>query len=338
MYDPSIEYLLDKSGGQSPAATSEREPDDETLLDAYSKSVSEVIEKIAPSVVRLNNRRRDGKAGSGSGVIVSPDGLILTNSHVVQQAKTLEVMTLDGSRLSGQVLGDDPDTDLALVRVNENLGLPYAKLGDSKKLKPGEIAIAIGNPLGFDTSATAGVISALGRSLHSANGSLIDDVIQTDAALNPGNSGGPLVSSRGEVIGINTAIISGAHGLCFAVAANTATFVLSELIAHGRVRRAFLGIGTGTITLPRRLVLAHGLAQKTGALVSTTEKDSPADHAGLLSGDILVALDGNPITGSSDLVRALDASKIDRTVPVDVLRRLDHRRFWVALREKHKPS
>jgi S1-C subfamily serine protease len=338
MYTPTLEYILDQPIGERALNFVESdvvpEVDDETLLDAYSKSVSEVIEKVAPSVVRLMIRRRDGKGGSGSGIIVSPDGLILTNSHVVQGSKTLEITTLDGRNLSGRVLGDDPDTDLALVRVNENSSLPAAKLGDSKKLRPGEIAIAIGNPLGFDTTATAGVISALGRSLRSANGSQIDDVIQTDAALNPGNSGGPLVSSRGEVIGINTAIIAGAQGLCFAVAANTASFVLSEIIAHGRVRRAFLGIGAGTVTLPRRLVLAHGLNQKTGALVSMTEKDSPADHAGLLSGDILVSIDGAPITGSSDLVRALDASKIERTVPLDILRRMDRRRFWVALREK----
>src|SRR5262249_13224970 len=209
-----------------------------------------------------------------------------------------------------------------------------AVLGNSKKLKPGEIAIAIGNPFGFDASVTAGVISALGRSLHSKNGRLIDDVIQTDAALNPGNSGGPLVSARGEVIGINTAIISGAQGICFAVASNTASFVLGELVKHGRVRRAYLGIGAGTVPLPRRIALRLGLTQTFGAVVSTVEAGSPADHAGLLSGDILLAVDGTEITGADDLVRLLDAEKIDRTVPFDVLRRSDRRRFWAALRER----
>src|SRR6202045_2598061 len=314
-------------------------PDDATsdnaLLDAYSKAVTKVVERVGPSVVRLDIRHGDRtRAGSGSGVIVSPDGLILTNSHVVQGAKLAEMMTLDGRSLSGRVLGDDPNTDLALVRADEDAKLPSAKLGNSKTLKPGEIAIAIGNPFGFDASVTAGVISALGRSLRSKNGRLIDDVIQTDAALNPGNSGGPLVSSQGEVIGINTAIISGAQGICFAVASNTASFVLGELVAHGRVRRAYLGIGAGTVPVPRRIALRLGLAQKMGAMVSAVEAGSPADHAGLLTGDILLAVDGAPVTGADDLVRLLDAEKIDRAIPLDLLRRSDQRRFWAALRER----
>jgi S1-C subfamily serine protease len=310
--------------------------DDDALLDAYSRSVTKVVERVGPSVVRLDIRRGDGnRVGSGSGVIVSPDGLILTNSHVVRGgARRVEVTTLDGRSLSGRVLGDDPDTDLALVRIDENVTLPAARLGNSKKLKPGEIAIAIGNPLGFDASVTAGVISALGRSLRSTKGRLIDDVIQTDAALNPGNSGGPLVAPNGAVFGINTAIIAGAQGICFAVAANTASFVLGELVAHGRVRRAYLGVGAGTIVLPRRIALRLGLTQTLGAVVSTVETQSPADHAGLLTGDILLAIDGAPVTGADDLVRLLDAEKVNRIVPLDVLRRSDRRRFWVALRER----
>ncbi|MGH6800848.1 MAG: S1C family serine protease [Methylocella sp.] len=307
---------------------------DNALLDAYSKAVTKVVERVGPSVVRLDIRHGGrGRAGSGSGVIVSPDGLVLTNSHVVQGAKRAEVTALDGRTFSGRVLGDDPDTDLALVRVDEDATLPSAKLGNSQKLKPGEIAIAIGNPFGFDASVTAGVVSALGRSLRAKNGRLIEDVIQTDAALNPGNSGGPLVSSQSEVIGINTAIISGAQGICFAVASNTASFVLGELVAHGRVRRAYLGIGAGTVPLPRRIALRLGLAQRTGAVVSAVEAGSPADDAGLLTGDILLAVDGAAITGADDLVRLLDAEKIDRTIPLDVLRRSDRRRFWAALRE-----
>jgi S1-C subfamily serine protease len=308
---------------------------DTTLLDAYSNAVTRVVERVGPSVVRLDIRQGGrGPAGSGSGVILSPDGLVLTNSHVVQGAKRAEVTVLDGRSLSGRVLGDDPETDLALVRIDEDATLPPAKLGNSKRLKPGEIAIAIGNPFGFDASVTAGVISALGRSLRSKNGRLIDDVIQTDAALNPGNSGGPLVSSAGEVIGINTAIIAGAQGICFAVASNTASFVLGELVAHGRVRRAYLGIGAGTVQVPRRIGLRLGLSQRMGAVVSAVEAGSPADHAGILTGDIVLAIDGAAITGADDLVRLLDAEKIDRTIPLDVLRRSDQRRFWAALRER----
>ena len=333
-YSPS--FVLDEEDDVVGARASAPDArDDNSLLDAYSRSVTKVVEQVGPSVVRLDIRRRDGKrAGSGSGVIVSPDGLILTNSHVVRGARRVEVTTVDGRSLSGRVLGDDADTDLALVRIDENATLPAARLGDSKKLKPGQVAIAIGNPLGFDASVTAGVISALGRSLRSNNGRLIDDVIQTDAALNPGNSGGPLAASNGEVIGINTAIIAGAQGICFAVAANTASFVLGELVAHGRVRRAYLGIGAGTILLPRRIALRLGLTQILGAVVSTVETQSPADHAGLLTGDILLAIDGAPVTGADDLVRLLDADKINRVVPLDVLRRSDRRRFWVALRER----
>jgi len=310
--------------------------DDTALLDAYSKAVTKVVERVGPSVVRLDIRQNGrGRAGSGSGVILSPDGLVLTNSHVVQGAKRADVTVLDGRSFSGRVLGDDPDTDLALVRIDEDATLPAAKLGNSKMLKPGEIAIAIGNPLGFDASVTAGVISALGRSLRSKSGRLIEDVIQTDAALNPGNSGGPLVSPQGEVIGINTAIISGAQGICFAVASNTASFVLGELVAHGRVRRAYFGIGAGTVPLPRKIALRLGLTQRMGAVISAVEAGSPADHAGLLTGDILLALDGTPITGADDLVRLLDAEKIDRTIPFDILRRSDQRRFWAALRERN---
>jgi S1-C subfamily serine protease len=286
--------------------------------------------------VRIDIRNRgDGRPeGSGSGVIVSPDGLILTNSHVVLGAKRVAVTTLDGRQLAGRVLSEDPDTDLALVRVEENTTLPHARLGDSKLLRPGQIAIAIGNPLGFDATVTAGVVSALGRSLRSATGRLIDDVIQTDAALNPGNSGGPLVSSAGEVIGINTAIIRGAQGICFAVASNTANFVLGEILRHGRVRRAYIGIGASTVPLPRRVALRHGLEQKTAAYVTAIEQGSPAAETNLMTGDFILAIDGETVSGVDDLVRLLDGDRVGRTVRLDVLRRSELKKIWVGPRER----
>jgi S1-C subfamily serine protease len=259
---------------------------------------------------------------------------VLTNAHVVGTGMRTKITTLDGRGFSARVLGADPDTDLALLRIDENENLPFARLGDSRALKRGQVAIAIGNPLGFDATVTAGVVSALGRSLRAQNGRLIDDVIQTDAALNPGNSGGPLVSSAGEVIGINTAVIAGAQGICFAVAANTAKFVLGELIRHGRVRRAFLGIAAGTVPLPRRIALRLGYEQATGAVVTSVEKGSPADEAGLLTGDIVTAVDGQTIRGADELVRILDADRIGRTIPIDVLRRSEQRRFWAGLGER----
>src|SRR3984893_11005589 len=234
--------------------------EDQAMLDAYSRAVIDVVERVGPAVVRIDVKTKDGRAGggTGSGVIVAPDGLVLTNSHVVNGqgsggVSQVTVATVDGRSLTARVVGDDPDTDLALVRIDASVTLPAAALGNSKLLKRGQLVIAIGNPLGFESTVTTGVVSALGRSLRSRSGRLIDDVIQTDAALNPGNSGGPLVSSHGEVVGINTAVIMGAQGICFAVASNTASFVLGELVRHGRVRRAYIGIAAQQFTIPRRL-------------------------------------------------------------------------------------
>ncbi|HLW91791.1 MAG TPA: trypsin-like peptidase domain-containing protein, partial [Roseiarcus sp.] len=263
---------------------------------------------------------------------------VLTNSHVIQGGRTADITTLDGRVLSARVLGDDADTDLALLRIEEDASFPYAALGDSQKLKRGQIAIAIGNPLGFDASVTTGVVSALGRSLRAKSGRMIEDVIQTDAALNPGNSGGPLVSSRGEVIGVNTAMIMGAQGLCFAVASNTANFVLGEIARHGRVRRAYIGIGAGTVPIPRRIALRLGLEQANGARILGIEQGSPADQAGLLTGDMIVALDGKRIAGVEDLLRLLDADKISRTISIDVLRRSEPLRFWIGPTERIGPT
>src|SRR5580658_7851552 len=274
--------------GSGAAATATTEPpkipvEDQALLDAYSRAVIDVVDRVGPAVVGLtihaggtNDRPR---GGTGSGVVVAPDGLILTNSHVAGAGSTasssarIEVTTPEGQHLTARLVGDDPDTDLALIRIVEPVTLPAAPLGDSKKLKRGQLVIAIGNPLGFESTVTTGVVSALGRSLRSRTGRLIDDVIQTDAALNPGNSGGPLVSSHGEVVGVNTAVIMGAQGICFAVAANTANFVLGELVRHGRVRRAFIGIAAQQIALPPRLRHAAKLEQQSAVRVSTVEAD-----------------------------------------------------------------
>ena len=259
--------ILDEDSGlegatYAPQAAASFDP---ALLDAYSRTVTSVVDAVSPAVVRIDMMREGGaRAGAGSGVIVSPDGLILTNAHVLEAGRHAEVTTLEGRHLAAAILGRDPDTDLALLRVHDSATLHHARLGDSKRLKRGQIAIAIGNPLGFDASVTSGIVSALGRSLRAKSGRLIDDVIQTDAALNPGNSGGPLVSSAGEVIGINTAIIMGAQGICFAVAANTADFVLGEIVRHGRVRRAYMGVGAATQEKKHLETAAEALSLITG--------------------------------------------------------------------------
>ncbi len=311
-------------GGQSAAADQFTvPPDDQALLDAYSRAVIDVVDRVGPAVVGLSVRTDKSHGGSGSGVVVAPDGLVLTNSHVASAAGAaarIGVTTADGQDLRARLVGEDPDTDLALLRVDEPVTLPAATLGDSKLLKRGQLVIAIGNPLGFESTVTTGVVSALGRSLRARTGRLIDDVIQTDAALNPGNSGGPLVSSRGEVVGINTAVIMGAQGICFAVAANTASFVLGELVRHGRVRRAFIGISAQQTALPARRRHAAGLTQQSAVTVGTVEAGSAGDGAGLKPGDIVLALDGVTITGADDLIRALTGEKIGQSVALDVLR------------------
>jgi S1-C subfamily serine protease len=296
--------------------------EDRALLDAYSRAVIDVVDRVGPAVVRLDVKTKDGRigGGTGSGVIVAPDGLVLTNSHVVNGATQVTVATVDGRSLTARVVGDDPDTDLALARIDAPVTLPAAALGNSKLLKRGQLVIAIGNPLGFESTVTTGVVSALGRSLRARSGRLIDDVIQTDAALNPGNSGGPLVSSHGEVVGINTAVILGAQGICFAVASNTANFVLGELVRHARVRRAFIGIAAQQIAIPRRLRHAAGLIQESAVLAANVEAGSPADRAGVKMRDIILTLDGTAITGGDDLIRVLAGDKIGRKVEIEVLR------------------
>ncbi len=303
------------------------ETDDGFLLDAYSRAVTGVVDKVGPAVVRVErlsdgNGKRGG--GVGSGVVIAGDGLVLTNSHVVGAGKRMRLTFAEGSSREARVLGDDPDTDLALLSTDLPAGVPAARLGDSKALRRGQLVVAMGNPLGFDSTVTAGVVSALGRSLRAASGRLIDDVIQTDAALNPGNSGGPLVSTRAEVVGINTAMINGAQNICFAVASNTAVFVIGEFIRHGRVRRAHIGIAAETVPLPRRLQLAvaamgHGAGARA-IRISEILADGPAAKAGLLAGDLLLSLEGTKLEGADDLIRLLGAERIGRPTTFALLR------------------
>ncbi|WP_426959601.1 S1C family serine protease [Muricoccus radiodurans] len=290
---------------------------DESPLDAYSRAVTAVVDRVGPAVARVEPMAR--RAGMGSGVVIAGDGLVLTNSHVVGGATRARLTLPDGATTEARVLGDDPDTDLALLRAEGARSLPAARLGDSGALRRGQLVVAIGNPLGFESTVTAGVVSALGRSLRSGSGRLVDDVIQTDAALNPGNSGGPLVDSSGAVIGINTAMIGGAQGICFAVSSNTALFVLGQFIAHGRVRRASIGIAGSTVPVPRRLALAAGAGPRA-VRVGEVQSGSPAEAAGLREGDLLLALDGAPIGGTDDLLRALTADRIGRAATLTLLR------------------
>src|SRR5437016_8145642 len=305
--------------------TSERAPDnDQALLDAYSNAVIDVTDRVGPAVVRVETgpkvKSARERGGLGSGIVISPDRLVLTNSHVVGSSRQIRLRDIEGIVTDARVLGVDADTDLALLRADGVRDLRYASLGNSKSLRRGQLVVAIGNPLGFESTVTAGVVSALGRSIRSVSGRTIEDVIQTDAALNPGNSGGPLVSSAAEVIGINTAIINGAQGICFAVASNTAQFVLSEVIGHGYVRRAYIGVAGQTAPVPRRHAVVAGVDNKMGALLAQIELDSPAAKAGLLPGDVVIKLDGVEINGVDDLIRVLDRDRIGRSVAMDVLR------------------
>jgi len=290
-------------------------------LDAVSSGIAALVDRVGPAVVRVETTRVGRRSGGiGSGVIISPDGLVLTNSHVIHGHHEARLTDTEGRSLEARLIGEDRDTDLALMRVTAARRLTSAVLGDSKQLRRGHFVVAIGNPLGFEFTVTAGVVSALGRSLRASNGRLIDDVVQTDAALNPGNSGGPLVSTRGEVVGINTAVIAGAQGICFAVASNTAQFVLGELIRHGRVKRAYIGVSAQTVPVPRRFSQEFGLENRLGALVIGIEAHSPAAAAGLNTQDIVVKLGGETVAGVDDLVRLLDGSRVDQPVVMTVLR------------------
>jgi S1-C subfamily serine protease len=308
---------------QEVAEIADRASAEEELLDAYSSAVVRVVEDVSPSVVQVRVRGvRQGHVaqGAGSGSILSPDGLILTNNHVVEGAGAIELATIDARHFPARILGRDPDTDIAVLRAETSDRLPAARLGNSKLIKAGQIAIAIGNPLGFESTVTAGIVSAVGRSLRAQNGRLIGDVIQTDAALNPGNSGGPLVNTRAEVIGVNTAVIMGAQGICFSVASNTAQHVITQILQHGRVRRARLGVAGDQVSLPQRLRVQFGLGQQAGVRVVEVQSGSPAQTAGLEPGDVILSLDQDTVTGIDDIARVLDGGKIGKRVSVRILR------------------
>jgi S1-C subfamily serine protease len=306
-------------------------PADEDLMDAYSRAVINAADKVSPSVVYIevrqqvrSRRGRDPQApretrGSGSGFIFTPDGFILTNSHVVHGATGIEVTVSDGRKYVAELIGDDPDTDLAVIRINAPNLVP-AHLGDAQRIRVGQLVVAIGNPYGFQYSVTAGVVSALGRSLRAQSGRLMDDVIQTDAALNPGNSGGPLVSSRGEVIGVNTAMILPAQGICFATSIDTAKFVASRLIRDGKVSRSYIGLAGQNVPIPRRIVRYYDLDVESGILIVSFEETSPARNSGLREGDIIISFDDHPTAGIDDLHKLLTEDRIGQASSLMIIR------------------
>ena len=302
--------------------------DNENLLDAYSSAVTSAVAIAHPAVVHIEVRGNHAPGGSGSGFFISPDGYILTNSHVVHGGKELKVFLADGRKLGADLIGDDPDTDLAVLRVSAD-ELSYLKLADSDTVRPGQIAIAIGSPMGFQQTVTAGIISGLGRSLRGASGRLIDNVIQTDAALNPGNSGGPLVNTHGDVIGVNTAIIRPAQGICFAIASNIARWVVGLLIKDGRIRRSFIGVSGQTVPLIRKVARFHHVAQETGVLVAGLEKDSPAMRAGLVEGHIIISLDDARTPAVDALHKQLTGDRIGERAIVTFLRGVELRRHAI---------
>ncbi|MEO8483999.1 MAG: trypsin-like peptidase domain-containing protein [Acidobacteriota bacterium] len=316
---------------QRPAAT------DDDLLDAYSRAVIGAVEMVGSAVVGIEVEQGSpegsrGRQGAGSGFLFTPDGLIITNSHVVEGAVRVLATLPDGRRFDADVIGDDPATDLAVLRIGSG-PFPFLDLADSSVVRVGQVAIALGNPYGFQHSVTTGVVSALGRTLRGRSGRLIDDVIQTDAALNPGNSGGPLVTTNGRVIGVNTAVILPAQGICFAIASNIVRFVASRLLRDGRIRRSYVGVAGETVPVPRLLARMHAVAVTSGVRVASVESQSPASAAGLCDGDLIVSFNDRPTTGVDELHRLLDEDQIGRPAQLTVFRSMELRRFVVVPRE-----
>jgi S1-C subfamily serine protease len=346
--DPVLSQLASGSAGWdgSPGPVAPQRADDGSLLDAYSTAVTGAVGRISPSVVNIEVHQNAGRTrageqrerqGGGSGFVFTPDGLILTNSHVVHEAARIGVTLADGRRMPATVIGDDPGSDLAIIRLEqphfEAPGLIAAEFGDSQRLRAGQIVIAIGAPYGFQATVTAGVVSALGRSLRSYSGRLIDDVIQTDASLNPGNSGGPLVDSAGRVVGVNTATILPAQGICFAIGINTAKFVASRLLRDGRIRRSYIGVSAQTVPVHRRVVRFYDLPKEMGVVVLGVEENSPAKRAGLREGDIIIALEGQPVAGVDDLHRVLTDVRVGLSCSLTVLRWTEKLEFKVVPEE-----
>jgi len=326
---PELEFLDSAIGAQSTLAGPAPIPDDAGLLDAYSRAVTSAVEKVGPAVVHIAVRQRRPQTsprppreaqGSGSGFVFTPDGFVLTNSHVVNTASEIVVTFPDAETHHATLIGDDPDSDLAVLRVDVPGQLPFAALGARQPLVVGQVAIAIGNPLGFQHTVTAGVVSALGRSMRSRTGRLIDNVIQTDAALNPGNSGGPLISSRAEVIGVNTATIMGAQGICFAIGADTAQFVAVRLIRHGKIERSFIGVAGQDVPIHTRIIRHYSLPVTTGAMVISVESGSPAQGAGLRERDVIIGFGTRRIAGVDDLHRLLTEAVPGEVVEITALR------------------
>jgi S1-C subfamily serine protease len=321
---PTAGLLLSETPSQHDSTAAARRAD-AALLDDYSRTIVGAVQRVAPAVVNIEVRQRTAPTrgrevvGSGSGFIITPDGFILTNSHVVHEPTNMTVKLNDGRDFSAQLIGDDPDTDLAVVRIDAP-NLAHVRLADSELVQVGQVAIAIGNPLGFQASVTAGVISAVGRSMHAQSGPLIDNIIQTDAALNPGNSGGPLVNSAGEVIGVNTATIRPAQGICFAIASNTAKLIAGWLIRDGKIRRSYIGVAGQTVALHRRVVRFYHLPLETAVLVVSIEKNSPAERAGLRTGDLIVAFNDQPIGSVHDLHKILVGEQIGLSATLTVIR------------------
>src|SRR5215813_8430218 len=326
----AIAFLLNEMGpGASSPVRGETQPDDSDLLDAYSRTVVGAVGRVAPTVVnievkqRVSARRGEREiGGNGSGFVITPDGFILTNSHVVHDASTITVNLPDGREYHDQLTGDDPDTDLAVVRIDAPQ-LAHVRLADPENLRVGQLVVAIGNPLGFEASVTAGVISAVGRSMHTQSGRLIDNIIQTDAALNPGNSGGPLVNSAGEVVGVNTAMIRPAQGICFAIGSNTAKFVAGWLIKDGKIRRSYIGVAGQNVPIHRRIVRFYSLPLETAVLVASVETNSPAERAGLRQGDLIVAFNSQPIGTVHHLHKVLVGEQINVTATLTIIRRTE---------------